>query len=333
MNIGIVQAYGSKSGGAAYEQMVTTALREDMNVDPLQLRRRSWLPGYFANMALNGKQMSLEPDVLILTVNATSFLDWKRHRNQKKVIIWHHHDPEAFSGGKPMLKQVYRLLFDRILAHADEVDLLVVVGEYWRSFFAKYNFKKIEVIYNAFSDELMGYEPSGPSRDAVRGSLNVGDDQALVYIGQFQKMKGAHQVYTALKERKDLVLVGSGRKDIELPIQHFEGTYPEYLQMLSACDVALSMSRMYEGWNRTAHEAMLTGTPVIGNAIGNSGELLSGASQLICQSYCDLPISIDAVLTDREHYSMRAREYVRLPMFRESFFSDRWQGVVKELLQ
>ena len=53
--------------------------------------------------------------------------------------------------------------------------------------------------------------------------------------------------------------VMTGKKDgnLDLPVKHFNLPYRDYLLLLKVCDVVLTMSRMVEGWNRTAHEAMV----------------------------------------------------------------------------
>ena len=103
--------------------------------------------------------------------------------------------------------------------------------------------------------------------------------------------------------------------------------------MLGVCDVALSMSCMYEGWNRTAHEAMLMGTPVVGNAIGNSGELLNGAGQLICNNYKQLSQEIDKMIEKREYYRKNALSYVYHSKFSKEFFAHRWQSLLYDVLK
>ena len=331
--VGLIENLGAASGGAAYERMVAEALEATCDVRRMATRCRKWIRGFLANMILNGRQVSCEPDALILTVNTAAFLDWSRHRHQKKILIWHHHDANAFAGGRPMLRVVYEVLFHRILSRASEIDQLVVVGEFWRSFFSKYDFRQIEVVYNPFDLELFKKLSAKLDHTAVRRSLGVPNGAQVVYIGQFQKLKGARFIFDALKHRKDLFLIGSGRKDIDLPVCHFSGSYEEYLQMLGACDVALSMSRMYEGWNRTAHEAMLMNTPVIGNAIGNSGELLNGARQLICHDYKALPTVIDQVVRSCDSYQDAAREYVFGGEFSSEHFSACWQKVVSRLFE
>ena len=44
--------------------------------------------------------------------------------------------------------------------------------------------------------------------------------------------------------------------------------------LLQAASVAVTMSKFNEGWCRTAHEAMLCKTPVVGSGMGGMGELL-----------------------------------------------------------
>ena len=53
------------------------------------------------------------------------------------------------------------------------------------------------------------------------------------------------------------------------------------------------MSKFLEGWNRTAHEAMLCRTPVIGSGTGGMRELLLGGQQIICEDIKTLPEIVD----------------------------------------
>ena len=53
--------------------------------------------------------------------------------------------------------------------------------------------------------------------------------------------------------------------------------------LLSCCDIVISFSEFPEGWNRVAHEALLTKTPVIGSGQGGMNELLNKSGQIICR--------------------------------------------------
>lgn len=71
-----------------------------------------------------------------------------------------------------------------------------------------------------------------------------------------------------------------------------------YLKRMAAAQWTLALSNYQEGWNRTAHESILVGTPVIGYANGGLSDLLqlshskivkspNEAFRLICQNVHD----------------------------------------------
>lgn len=330
--IGMVLMPDCSSGGATYERIVKEALDEQYNVQPIYLKKNKICPSQQVNFLLNRRAISLNYDALILNINAAFGMDYRHYKGIPKFLIWHHYDPWEMVRGRLVSGKYMQWLHERILRHAAEFDVLVVVGEFWRSFFAKYDFKRIEVIYNSFDLDLFASLSSRQNHDSARQQIGLPSGKSMVYIGQPQKAKGADRIFSALKKRDDLFLIGSGRKHIDLPIHHFSGNYEDYLKMLGLSDVALSMSRMYEGWNRTAHEAMLMGTPVIGNAIGNSGELLIGAEQVICHDYNQLGQAIDVVLSRQTYFKQKAYSYVTLPKFSKEFFVNRWQSLVADVL-
>ncbi len=107
--------------------------------------------------------------------------------------------------------------------------------------------------------------------------------------------KGAIEVYDALKTI-DAHFVSSGIRDVDLPVRNFTLSYSEYILLLSACDVIITMSKFLEGWNRVAHEAMLCKTPVIGSGTGGMRELLEGGGQIICDKIQDIPEHLNYAL-------------------------------------
>ena len=60
------------------------------------------------------------------------------------------------------------------------------------------------------------------------------------------------------------------------------------------------MSKFQEGWCRTAHEAMLLKTPVVGSGFGGMSELLEGGGQIICDNFNDLKEKIEYLLGNHE---------------------------------
>ena len=65
-------------------------------------------------------------------------------------------------------------------------------------------------------------------------------------------------------------------------------SFGDYLKLLKASWVVLTMSKFKEGWCRTAHEAMLLKTPVIGSGTGGMRELLENGKQIVCPEFDNL---------------------------------------------
>ena len=66
---------------------------------------------------------------------------------------------------------------------------------------------------------------------------------------------------------------------INIPVVNLSLNYKEYLCLLKASSVVVTMSKFKEGWCLTAHEAMLCKTPVIGSGKGGMRELLEGGNK------------------------------------------------------
>ena len=60
------------------------------------------------------------------------------------------------------------------------------------------------------------------------------------------------------------------------------------------------MSKFKEGWCRTAHEAMLLKTPVIGSGLGGMRELLEGGNQMVCENFNSLKEKVKYLLDHPE---------------------------------
>ena len=61
------------------------------------------------------------------------------------------------------------------------------------------------------------------------------------------------------------------------------------------------MSRFLEGWNRTAHEATILGTTVIGSGKGGMKELLEKSNQIICSEFENLKDTVVDVLFENNN--------------------------------
>jgi glycosyltransferase involved in cell wall biosynthesis len=88
------------------------------------------------------------------------------------------------------------------------------------------------------------------------------------------------------------------------------------------------MSKFREGWNRTAHEAMLCKTPVIGSGLGGMRELLEGGSQIICEDFDDLKERIWYVL---DHPELGENGHAFAKQFTVKRFEEEWQNLIDSL--
>ena len=149
----------------------------------------------------------------------------------------------------------------------------------------------------------------------------------VVYIGNCQKYKGAVEAHQELKDL-DVHLVTSGQRKVLIPAKNLDLDYRDYLRLLKASSVVITMSRFKEGWNRTAHEAMICKTPVIGSGSGGMKELLAGGQQIICE---DIGKLRQSVLYALDHPQMGDNGYAYAKNFTHERFKSEWLNLVDEI--
>jgi len=325
MNIAYYGISAARSGGAIHEKMVLDALREEHTVVWHEIEKSKWIPGDFPSRFPYLWNHHPQADATIFNSGSLPLVNLKNH--QTKILFLHHYNPAA---GR--VKWIHRKYQERVLRLAQAVDLVVVLGEYWRAFFASFPFKNIAVLYTPF--DLRVTSESLGDRINVRRELGLPTDgRKLIYVGGVTKAKGADRIYDALGKNEQYFLVGSGEKEPEIPIHCITGDYQTYLKLLFACDVSLCVSRLPEGWNRIAHESLLMSTPVIGTGIAGSGELLVGAGQHLCYDLNKYEGAIRHVLENREHYVKIAQPYIRQEKFTVPYFNKRCKNLIGDLGQ
>ena len=156
-----------------------------------------------------------------------------------------------------------RLLLGVFYHNIRRVDHVVTVSEFWKEHFAARGHPNVSVIYNPF--DVAGFAfTEDEIADFVRRHGLAG--RPIAYIGNCQRAKGVVETYERLKEM-DLHLVTSGEKRADTPATNLRLDDRDYLRLLKASSVVVAMSKFREGWNRTAHEAMLCRTPVVGSGL------------------------------------------------------------------
>jgi glycosyltransferase involved in cell wall biosynthesis len=105
-------------------------------------------------------------------------------------------------------------------------------------------------------------------------------------------------------------------------------SYGEYLLLLKSSSVVITMSTFKEGWNRTAHEAMLCKTPVVGSGLGGMQELLDGGGQIICEDFSQLREKVLYVL---DHPEIGEKGYEFAKQFTIERFNEAWLNLIKNI--
>ena len=93
------------------------------------------------------------------------------------------------------------------------------------------------------------------------------------------------------------------------------------------------MSKFKEGWCRTAHEAMLLKTPVIGSGLGGMRELLKGGGQIICKDFKNLKGKVEYLLSHPDTRKKTGEDgYSFAKKFTLEKFEKEWLNLIQEIL-
>jgi len=308
----------NKYGGNVYESMVEKFLSEKFDVQSEVFSSKK-------DFLLNAWKVNARKDVDVVIRN----LDFSLFSNKypvKNVAIVHHID---YSFAPFLIKTIFSFLLPTILRRLRKFDKIVVVSKYWENFFRKRGYNNVHLIYNAFN----------------LGDFNISDKEVLdfkrrhkleskpiIYLGNCQKAKGVVQSYNALKDL-DVYFVTSGEKTVSIPAINLNLSYREYLILLKASSIVVTMSQFKEGWNRTAHEAMLVKTPVIGSGKGGMRELLEGGKQVVCPDFYSLREKVEYLLRHLEARKRMGEDgYNFAKNFTMEIFREKWLKLIKKLL-
>lgn len=318
VNIGYIEApKGDKwkvGGGNAYRKSLLSLESDNFDLESMGI-----LFNKNGNKILQGfKTLSNllyfkgQKDIWIRDYLSTLTLPFDRTLG-KNIAIVHHLDSNYLS--YPLIyKSMDRLYYSNLKS----VDLLVVVSKYWKEHFESY-VDNIKIIYNCFN--MNDFQFTKEEIMEFKQKYNL-LDKPIIYLGNCQKSKGVIEAYNELKSM-DAYLVTSGQKRVDIPAINLDLNYRDYLRLLKASSVVVTMSLFNEGWCRTAHEAMLCKTPVVGSGNGGMGELLEGGRQIICENFIDLRYNVEYLLESPEtgEYGF---DYASQRRFTEEHFQREW---------
>ncbi len=314
-----------KGGGSVYGEKVREALSEefDVEVKNLGVKCFRWLKPF---------------GWLLGFVRLKGFKDlWVRHSfmdiaapmgraKGKNLALIYHIDNSVFS---PISRSFFSLIEKIFYRNLKKADAIVTISEYWENYFLKKGFSNVYKIYCGFN--LADFEISREEIREFKKRFGL-EKKPIIYIGNCQKAKGVIEVYEALKDL-DIYLVTSGKEQVKIPAKNLNLEYRDYLRLLKASSVTITMSKFKEGWCMTANEAMLLNTPVIGSGLGGMKELLKGGKQIICEKPQDLKEKVEYLLNHPEIREKMGQEgYNFAKKFTLEKFNRNWLYLIKKLL-
>ena len=194
------------------------------------------------------------------------------------------------------IRWIHGILEKRFYRNLNNFDTVTVMSNYWKKHFTSAGHNDVRLIYPGF--DMSAYQRTEDESKEFKRKYGL-NGRPIIYIGNALKAKGTVEAYEVLKSL-DVTLVTSGRKEVDIPVTNLDLPFREFVTLLKAADIVVTMSLFKEGWCMVAHEAMLMKTPVIGSGRGGMRELLEGGGQIICEDFADLRRFTEELLGDPE---------------------------------
>lgn len=311
----------SLNGGNAYDLQAMLTLKKhfDISADRGSVREQGEPMSKYVY-----KLRSLRSDADLLIMEPFPVVFGRRKSSQRTIAMIHHIDPKIRA--KSLFHQWY---FSRLIRRLRQCDRVVTVSVYWKKFLERQGCENVDVIYNSFDPSAFRSIPK--QNQEFRKKHGIPETGKVVYIGNAIKEKGVYDVYEGLKNSGYyLVMTGAENRATDLPVHYLKLDRNDYLQLLALSSVVIAMSKMEEGWNRIAHEAMLCKTPVIGSGAGGMAELLEQGGQVKLNDLSQLAQAVEQVITQEQQLGVRGYEYVK--QFDLHYFEHRWVEVVNSVM-
>ena len=296
MVIGWIEVLKKVYGETIYNQMAQSILSRHHNLEVINVGLDQYEKYLYPKILYRLCRLTGKKSVWVRNFDSVLTLPYDHTRGKNIALIFH----IDFSSLPRYLRPLGTGLGKIFYRHLKNVDALVTISKYWQDHFMDRGYPNVHLIYNAFDTDQFHFDEEEILK--FRETFQLGG-KPILYLGNCQRIKGVVEAYSHLKGL-DAHLVTSGRKEVDLPTLHLNLTYRDYLLLLKSSSVVITMSKFKEGWNRTAHEAMLCKTPVIGSGQGGMRELLEGGRQIICEDFNDLKEKVLYALTHPESGGM-----------------------------
>lgn len=305
-------------GGRVYELLAINALKKNYNVtiNKALIKRSNIIRYVFQN-----HKSKIKGDICVIDPYLIALGKFKT--GKKNIAIIHHIDEHLFN------KNVWsKLFYFNLKRNLKKMNAVVVVSEVWKTALNDLRIKNVQVIYNAF--DTKNYEFSEQEKDAFKGKYNLKGAKSIVYLGPNSSGKGVDEVLNVIEQEK-YELIATGKEDVNNNnIKTFFFSEEEFPLFLACCDLVLCMSTITEGWNRIAHEALLSKTPVIGSGAGGMQELLEKSGQIIIKDLAELNDAIEDCLKNGSQNIDEGYQYAS--QFDLDYFKSSWNTLIEELV-
>ena len=321
--IGFFETNPGFGGGNIYQKMIIQTLAQkyilkSYNVFPKKFPKLIRPQILMKILRQNRKKTSI--DLWIRNILGVIGMKYSQ-KMAKNIAVFFHRDYENIPN-----KLVSNILDYYFWKNIRKCDKVVVISQYWKNFLESQGIKNVDVIYCGFDIPAFTFSQEELENFQKKYGLK---NKTIIYLGNCQEAKGVREAYSHLKNTP-YYLVTSGKPQIKLPIPNLELNYRDYLLLLKSSSVVLTMSKFLEGWNITAHEAMLCKTPVIGSGKGGMRELLEGGRQIICTDFSELAEQIEYALKSKEELGSHGYEFAS--KYTLEMFESKWLNLVDHIL-
>ena len=322
ISIGVFEPVAELTGGKAYRELMCDLLSKRFDVEVFRLTGgHRVIPSIRLRRMMAIAKVKKSKDVWIRDYYPVVGMSIRKNPG-KNIVLFHHMYTEGEESDL-----LGRALAKFFLRNVRKCDRVVTVAHFWRDYFAGIGLRNVRVIRNAMNPEEFRFQPEEIEAFKRKYSLTGAN---VVYIGNCRRNKGVIEAYEALKDR-GYCLVTSGEPDVHLPCPNFNLPYREYLLLLKASSVAVTLSKFREGWCRTAHEAMLCKIPVIGSGMGGMRELLEEGKQYTCRDISELPHMVEAAIKQGEKVGGDGYNFVSTLTLER--FEKEWSDLIEEVVR
>ena len=320
MRIGWIEVLKKVYGETVYTGMAQTALSQRHDLEIINVGLDHFRAYLYPQILSRLCRISGEKDLWIRNFDSVMTLPFDGTKGKNVAMIFH--IDHSF---QPIPLRPLFGIWEKVFYHQlNKADAIVTISQYWQTHFQDRGYANVYLIYNAFDISAFHFEVEEVSEFKKRFKLQ---GKPILYLGNCQRIKGVVEAYERLKDM-GVHLVTSGRKDVDLPIINLNLDYRDYLLLLKSSSVVLTMSKFKEGWNRTAHEAMLCQTPVVGSGLGGMKELLEGGNQILCEDFKDLKGLVSFAL---DHPEIGKKGFEFAEQFTVERFNDAWIRLIERL--